>query len=216
VEARARLLATGIGRHLADLVIERAIDHLFGEMPVVVDLGSGSGDTLAAIARRRPVIGIGIDLSTAAAEHAARRYPDVTWVVANADRRLPLLDESVDLVVSQQGRRQPEECARVLRSGGYLVVSVPAPDDLIELRDAVQGAAVERDRMDGVIAAHAGHFSLVSRTSARERQLLGREPLVDLLTGTYRGRRHANGSRIAALSKLTVSLASTIAVFRRS
>lgn len=216
VEARARLLATGVGRHLADLVVEQATNHLFGEVPVVVDLGSGSGDTLAAIARQRSVIGIGIDLSTAAAEHSARRHPDLTWVVANADRRLPLLDESVDLVISQQGRRQPAECARILRPGGHLVVSVPAPDDLIELRDAIQGAAVERDRMDGVVAAHAGLFSLVSRTSARERQPLGRAPLVDLLTGTYRGRRHASGPRIAALEELTVSLASTIAVFRRS
>ena len=74
---------------------------------IAVDLGSGSrrdaGPTLAAIA---PISGIGIDLSVAAAEFAARRFPSLTWIVANADRRLPLQDASVDLVLSIHGRTE--------------------------------------------------------------------------------------------------------------
>ena len=67
-------------------------------MPVAADLGCGSGELLGALAAARDICGAGIDLSTAAVERAARRYPALTWVVANADRRLPLLDASVHLV----------------------------------------------------------------------------------------------------------------------
>ena len=35
-----------------------------------------------------------------AATYAARRHPSLWWIVANADRRLPVLDASVDLVLS--------------------------------------------------------------------------------------------------------------------
>ena len=83
---------------------------------------------------------------TAAIERAARHFPDRIWVVANADRRLPLLDRSVDLALSIYGRRNPAEVARVLAAAGYLLVAVPAADDLIELRELVQGRRFERDR----------------------------------------------------------------------
>ncbi len=118
VEARARLLAMGVGRALVDEVVQQALALSLSERPIVVDLGSGSGDTLAALATARTIEGIGLDLSTAAAECAARRFPTLTWVVANADRRLPLLDGRVDLVLSLHGRRNPLECARIIAPNG--------------------------------------------------------------------------------------------------
>jgi 23S rRNA (guanine745-N1)-methyltransferase len=62
---------------------------------VAIDLGCGSGELLGAPRGPRAVNGVGIDISTAAAEAAARRYPSLTWIVANADRRLPLLDAAL-------------------------------------------------------------------------------------------------------------------------
>jgi SAM-dependent methyltransferase len=109
IAARASLLAAGVGRALVNAVAAKAAALDLPDDPVVVDLGSGSGDAIAALAERRSVVGVGIDLATAAAEHAARRFPSHTWVVANADRRLPLLDRSVHLLLSLYGRRNPEE-----------------------------------------------------------------------------------------------------------
>ncbi len=234
VEARAHLVAAGVGGALLERFIGqaesavRATAALAGRespadmtAPVVVDLGSGSGETLAALARRRPIVGIGIDLSTAAAEHAARHArtlvteaaPPITWVVANADRRLPLLDASVDLVLSQQGRRNPVECARVLKPGGHLLVSVPAVDDLVELREAVQGAGGERNRMEAVVADHAPYFTAVARTTARVQQTLERPALLDLLRGTYRGVRRSTAERLAGLDRLDVTLSWELCLF---
>ena len=148
-------------------------------------------------------------------ERAARRYPALTWVVANADRRLPLLDASVHLVVSLNGRRNPDECARVLVPDGTLIVGVPAADDLIELRAAVQGEGVARERVEAVVAAHAARFVLVERVTVHERQRLGGEALRDLLQSTYRGARTSATARVEALGVLDVTLSTDVCVFSR-
>jgi 23S rRNA (guanine745-N1)-methyltransferase len=180
-----------------------------------VDLGCGSGDALGLLRAHRDTTAIGIDLATAAVDAAARRFPSITWVVANADRRLPLLEASVSLLVSLHARRNPEECRRVLEPGGHLLVAVPAPDDLIELREAVQGARVERDRVAAVIAEHESSFDVVDRSTARERHHVSGEPLRDLLRGTYRGERTSASERVQAMTDLDVTLASDFLVLRR-
>ena len=214
IDARAALLSRGVGRTLIDGLASRAATLDLGNSPVVVDLGCGSGDALAAIARQRTGTGIGIDLSTAAVERAARQFPDMTWVVANADRRLPVLDGSVDLVVSIHGRRNPDEAARVLASGRYLLIAAPASDDLIELRELVQGQRIEHDRAEAVLAEHEPRFELIERSVIRESVDLERASLLDLLHGTYRGVRHAAAERAAAIEHMAVTMASDVFVLR--
>jgi 23S rRNA (guanine745-N1)-methyltransferase len=208
IDARASLLDAGVGRALVEAVAERASVLELGSDPIVVDLGCGSGDALAALTAIRT--GIGIDLSTAAIDRAARRFSDRTWVVANADRRLPLLDHSVDLVLSIHGRRNPSEVARVLGVGRYLLVAVPSADDLIELRELVQGTRVERDRADAVIAEHQRFFQLAARSVVRETLTLDRPALLHLLQATYRGIRRGVADRVAALTHMSVTLASDL------
>ena len=252
LDARAALLAMGVGRSILDAFVTRAADLLRdshgGERPVVVDLGSGGGDALAALTGCRPQdvthhppstihdtpptihhppptthhppstthhppSPIGIDLSTAAAERAARRFPALAWVVANADRRLPLRDASVGLVLSLHGRRNPAECARILAPGGVLLIAVPSPDDLIELRQHVQTTAVMRERADTLLGEHAPFFTLVERTSVRERHTLDRDALLLLLRGTYRGARLREAARIEALTRMEITLSSEFFLF---
>ncbi len=210
-----RLLARGVGQLLVDALADRAAALDLGHTPVVVDLGSGAGEMLSALAGRRPVTGIGIDLSVAAAELAARRFPSLTWVVANADRRLPILDGQVQLVLSVNARRNPPECARVLAPGGALLVAVPAHDDLLQLRAATQGTGVERDRTDALVAEHEPLFAVVERTSVCERRLLERDALRDLLRATYRGERWAAAAKAQALERLDVTLSSDVVLFAK-
>lgn len=218
VEARARLLAAGVGTELG-AELARCV-RMLGLSPgaVALELGSGSGERLAALAREFGLVGLGLDLSSAAAEHAARRFPELTWVVANADRRLPVQDASVALVLSIHGRRNPEECARVLAPGAHLVAALPASDDLRELRALVQGQGLERERVGAFLAEHEGRFELRARGVARERRRLGREPLLDLLEGTYRGARRSAAAAVADLAargELEVTLASDVLVLAR-
>lgn len=213
VEARARLLEAGVGRLIIDALVARAAALEPPADAVVVDLGAGSGEVLAALDRLRDVTAIGIDLSTAAADRAARHFPTLTWVVANADRRLPVVDAAAAIVLSLNGRRNPAECRRVLAPGGHLLVAVPAPDDLVELREAVMGDAPARDRAAALLAEHEPFFTLIERGAARERHRLERDQLVDLLRGTYRGSRTSAAGRIAALDVLEVTLASEFFLF---
>ncbi len=215
VEARARLLADGVGSTILNECVDRAATLDLPEDAVAVDLGSGGGDALDAISTLSSIAGIGIDLSTAAAEFAACRFPALTWVVANADRRLPLRDESVDLVLSLHGRRNPSECARVLKPSGFLLVALPAHDDLIELRESVLGAAVERERGERLLDEQARDFTLLERFFAHERHHLTSAALRDLLRGTYRGERTSAAARAETLKELDVTLSSEVFVFRR-
>jgi 23S rRNA (guanine745-N1)-methyltransferase len=215
VEARARLHDAGLGRTLIDAIANQIRALALPQGAQVVDLGCGTGDALAAVAAMADMAAIGIDLSTAAIERAARRYPALTWVVANADRQLPLPDASTQLLLSINARRNPGEGRRVLAPGGYLLVALPAPDDLIELRTAVQGDAVERDRVESLIVDHDDTFTLADRLTVRERVHLDAERLKDLLRTTYRGARAQQAERAAALSGMEVTLASELVLLRR-
>lgn len=216
VTARARLLAAGVGAAAVEAFAARAAALIARRDAVVCDLGCGSGELLGALAARRPVAGVGIDLSTPAIDRAARRFPGLTWVVANADRRLPLLSDRVSLLLSFHARRNPAECSRVLEPGGFLLMAVPAADDLIELREAIQGEPVARDRTHVLATEHSPFFALVDRWTTRARQRLTRDQILDVLHGTYRGIRAAAAGKAAALGAMDVTLASDVALFRKS
>jgi SAM-dependent methyltransferase len=214
VAARAALLGRGIGRVLIDAIADR-IAHLalWTQEHVVVELGSGSGEALGTLAAMRPITGVGIDLSVAATAHAAQRFPALTWVVANADRRLPIVDRRVDVVLSIHARRNPAECRRILNGRGFLVIAVPAAEDLIELRETVQGSAVERDRVAALRAEHEPLFDVSAQLTCRQHLDLERDALLNLLRSTYRGERLSESPRVQRLERLTVTLASDILIF---
>jgi len=211
VDARQSLLAGGLGDTLIDRVAAHAAALPAGS--VVVDLGCGTGEALGTMVERHSVNGIGIDLSVRAIERATRGWPAATWVVANADRRLPLLDRSATLITSIHARRNPPETARVLADEGRLIVAVPAPDDLQELREAIAGRALERERAHGVELEHSTLFQLLERDTVREQHHVNRDVLLQLLRATYRGERRSVLPRLEALDTLTITLSSEVLTF---
>lgn len=215
VAARRRLLDAGAGAALLDALAETIATLGLQRGATAVDIGAGEGYFLGALAARFQPDAVGIDLSAAAADLAARRHPAVLWLVANADRGLPLADASVDLALSITARRNPAECARVLAPGGHLVVAVPAGDDLAELREAALGAAASEDRAAAVIAEHRGLFAVAGRRVARDRRRFSDALLDDLLLTTYRGGRAGRRERAAGLGGLEVTLSHDIVVFVR-
>lgn len=213
VGARARLEQSGVGRALLEAVKGRLNAQPLGPDAVVVDLGCGTGAALAGLAPSLEGRAVGIDVSTAAIAYAARHWPGRTWVVANADRRLPLLDHSIDVVLALHARRNPAEAARVLKPDGRLVVAVPAPDDLMELRQAVLGAGTPHDRVPALVAEHAPFFALHARTRVVDRRSLHPEALRALLRTTYRGARRSEAPAVEALTDLDVTFASDLCMF---
>ena len=207
--ARRRLVTAGLEAPLHDRLVA-ALDSpraggTRGEALPVLDVGCGEGSVLAALAARRSIVAHGVDLSADAVDLAAAALPAGVWVVANADRGLPFADGSFDLALSLLARRPADELARVLRRTGTLLVAVPGPADLAELRREVQGEANPRERLDAVRAELAGEFELVRHERLAWTIELDRTGLADLLASSYRGARHRERERFASIERLAVT-----------
>lgn len=212
VAARRRLFDAGVGAALLEALAASIGDLGLPQGARTLDIGSGEGSLLGALAARFALEAAGVELSARAADLAARRHPGVLWLVANADRGLPVADGSLDLVLSITARRNPGECARVLAPGGHLVVAVPAADDVAELREAALGGAAHQDRVPKLVEEHAALFKQVGRRAARERRSFSAAQLEDLLLATYRGGRAGRRERVQGLDGLEVTLSHEIAI----
>jgi 23S rRNA (guanine745-N1)-methyltransferase len=217
VQARRRALAAGVHDALAEVMatIVRAESAAHGgEALDLLDVGCGDGSLLRHLARVIALRPQGLDLSSAAADVAARAMPDALVVVANADRRLPQADASLDVVISANARVNPEEFHRVLRPAGLLIVAVPGPEDQRELRERVLGSADERDRLSPVTSELASRFDACATVEARQRRRFEPDILRDLLAATYRGARRSQAAPVAALSALDLTSHHLVATFR--
>ena len=188
VAARRRFLDRG---HAEPLLV--AIRAMLPDAREILDAGCGEGHYLGSLGR-----GCGVDISTAAIELAARRYPQCEWIVANADRFIPYADASFDLVLSITGRMNADEFRRVIRDDGFLLVAVSAPEDLIELRGR------GRDRAERTIETFSD-FELIKRERATTVAELTGEEVMDLRSAVYRPGRAGEGARHHTTS-ITLSL----------
>jgi len=205
VLARRRFLEAGHGGFLRTALLEAFDARPLPSRPAVLDVGCGEGFFLGSLAREREIEGHGIDLSLPAIDLAARRWPGLSWFVVNADRALPYADASFDLALSLTARRNAPELQRVLKPAGRLLVAIPGEDDLIELREAVLGEGVRRDRIPAVSAELAGFFELETHRPIRQQSRLDASSLRDLLASTYRGARRSERERTESLESLEVT-----------
>src|SRR4029077_13516295 len=113
-----------------------------------------------------------------------------------ADRFVPYSDHSFSIVLSITGRMNGKEFRRVLRDNGRLLVALPAPQDLIELR------GTGRDRVPRTIETFAHDFILTDRRCVTTTAKLDAAAVQDVLLSIYR----PMGSQRAEAMQLTFSL----------
>lgn len=200
VAARRRLHDLGVTEPMVRGIAEMSAVHA---SDVVLDAGCGDGFYLGTLAGRTGFDAHGIDISIPAVDAAARRYPECEWIVANADRFVPYADGSFSVVLSITARMTAGEFRRVLRDDGRLLVAIPAPEDLIELRGA------GRDRVSRTIETFAGDFRLVDRRRVATTADLDADAVRDVLLSIYRPMQ----SRPAEAMRVTFSL--DLLMFRR-
>src|SRR5580692_9162847 len=106
VRGRRRLHDLGVTQPLLD-----AIENLASATheDIVLDAGCGDGFYLGMLARRSGFEAHGVDISTAAIDAAAKRYPECEWIVANADLLIPFANRSFSLVLSITARMNSSE-----------------------------------------------------------------------------------------------------------
>lgn len=193
VAARRRLHDGGVTGPLLAAIAEILCP---SQSDVVLDAGCGDGFYLGSLARQAGFSGHGVDISVPAIEAAARRYPECEWIVANADRLVPYRDGSFSIVMSITARMNSSEFRRVLREDGRLVIALPSPDDLIELRGSGQ------DRSERTIQTFAHDFTLADRRRVTTTADLDAAAVHDVLLSIYRPMR----ARPAEAMRVTFSL----------
>jgi 23S rRNA (guanine745-N1)-methyltransferase len=193
IAARRRLHDRGMTEPMlhaiADMVAASPSD-------VVLDAGCGDGFYLGSLARLAGFDAHGVDISVPAVQAAARRYPECEWIVANADRFVPYTDSSFSIVLSITARMKSGEFRRVLRPGGRLIVGLPAPDDLIELRGS------GRDRTARAIETFTHDFRLADQRRVTTSEDLDAAAVHDVLLSIYRPMR----SQPVTAMRVTLSL----------
>jgi len=124
---------------------KKACDETFAryEKPIdlIVDVACGTGDMMGYWQKRAQKIGIqikkiiGIDPSVGMTDVGKEKFPDFEFIISEATD-LPLKDESADILSISYGIRNVverekafEEFARVLKTGGYVVILEFTKDD---------------------------------------------------------------------------------------
>jgi 23S rRNA (guanine745-N1)-methyltransferase len=177
-------------RRLHDLGVTKPLLRAIAEISdasaddVVLDTGCGDGFYLGTLASETGFAAHGVDISIPAVEAAARRYPPsdskCEWIVANADRWVPYSEGSFSIILSITARMNSAEFRRVLKRDGRLLVAVPSPEDLIELRGK------GRDRVNRTIETFAPHFRLISQRRVTTAVDLDASAVHDVLQAIYR------------------------------
>jgi len=175
IQARRRFFDSGafdpVAKHIAEAV----------PSGTVLDCGCGEGALSGGLSGNI----IGMDISKEAIRCAAKRYKDVTWIVANGMRELPVADQSLDCILSVLAPRYTEEFARILKPDGRLILGVPGPNHLIELRSRLNAnASGFEEKADEAAAKCAPQFAESTRDSVSYKITLTQKQIADLIQMT--------------------------------
>jgi len=194
--ARRRFLSGG---HYSP--IARALSDLVGTPSgPLFDAGCGEGYYLSQMTAQHRY---GLDVSKKAVQLASRLLPANQFVVASS-YRLPVLDASVEIVMSVFAPRPFEEFRRVLQPGGRWVTVTPGSSHLMEMRPARDNEAgsksMQRRTERDVVPAGATHAERV-----RFILELTPETAVDLFSMTpMRWQTDADQDAIASITRVSV------------
>jgi 23S rRNA (guanine745-N1)-methyltransferase len=209
VAARQRFLSAGFYTKIADAVSDLAMQSLPSEgAGSVLDAGSGEGyylRHLASVAGNTELALIGVDISKWAVLAAAKQDKQTRWVVGS-NANLPVLPETLDLVLCLFGFPVYSEFARVLKPGGQVIQVDAGADHLRELREIIYPEL--KPPRDTGSTAPEGFRQLDSTVVRFPLALPDRDSIADLLAMTpHLYRATSEGlEKAAVLDSLDVTL----------
>jgi len=134
------------------------------ELIAVCDARAEAAERAAGLAE---TLLIGLDSAKEAIRLSAKRLQDAALLVADLKERLPIADTSLDAILNVFAPRDLAELARVLVPGGLLLIAIPSPDHLVELRLAHGLLGIEEQKLERLLEALVPHFASVGTRDLR-------------------------------------------------
>jgi 23S rRNA (guanine745-N1)-methyltransferase len=212
VMARRRFFDSGAYNALSDLIAHAPIFQAL-ETVSVLDSGCGEGHILGVLSEKQNGFFCGVDISKKAVQVAAKRHKKATWIVANGMRDIPIASDSMDVILSILAPRNNEEFSRILKPDGMLLIGVPGPNHLIELRNQLQFTSGDfKEKADEAAAKCAPQFVETHREHVSYEATLGKEQIADLIRMTPLFWRSSDDAKadVMELDQLTVTISFTL------
>lgn len=211
IKARRRFFDSGAFAPLSDRISNSAI---FQRPDIaVLDCGCGEGHFLGALSEQYEGFFCGIDISKKAVQLASKRHKRAAWVVANGMRDIPIADASMDVIISILAPRNPLEFSRILKPNGALLIGVPGPNHLIQLRKQLQFTAADfNEKADEATVKCSPQFIENHREQLSYEQTLSQEQIADLIqmTPIFWRSSHEAKAAVMKLDQLMVSISFTL------
>ncbi len=217
MRARADFLARGFYDALSERVADLAALHCKNG-GAILDAGCGEGKYTADIAKALRESGksadvVGIDISKDAVNLAAGRDKTCCFAVASA-AKLPVADESVDVLVSIFAPFFADEFSRVLSDGGVIIRVFPLARHLWELKELVYDTPYENPETG---MEEAG-FDIAERYELRYKILIEREEDIKnlfIMTPYFYRTSEQDTEKLSHIEKLELSLEFGIVVYKK-
>ena len=194
-------LSLAINQRVAAHLVPRLRDASLRQHSAILDAGCGEGyftERLATYLADSSEIAtaqvdlFGLDISKDGIRLAAKRAADspaIFFIAANLKAGLPFRSASLQVLLNVFAPRNPAEFARVLVPGGLLLIVIPAPQHLQELRASLPLLQIEEHKRERVLAQLAPAFSLLECFELTYQLSLTAEAVAQLLAMTPTRRR---------------------------
>tara|TARA_R110001592_G_scaffold168705_1_gene404977 strand:+ start:8104 stop:8994 length:891 start_codon:yes stop_codon:yes gene_type:complete len=148
----------------------------------------------------------GIDISTPAIKAACQRTKEIQWLISSL-ARVPLADNSQNLVTGLFFHFDLDEVKRILKQDGHFIMATTGPNHLIELRELIYDK-VKEEKLKDFSQATNGIQHIKTLELKTSQKLTCREDILSLLAMTPHYWRCTQDKKhsLAALSELYVSI----------
>lgn len=183
----------------------------------MLDSGCGEGYFLANVppalqTAQTNVTCWGVDISKHAVKAAAKKYKQLNWAVASL-YALPMVDQSVDIVLNMMAPLSPKELHRVLRPSGQVIVVHPGSDHLFGLKQQIYTDPRKHKQPNTSLEG----FRLIRNERVKHMIQLENKSIVDLfvMTPLSWNAPFEVRERIMGLEQLDVEVDFSVLVFER-
>ncbi len=126
----------------------------------------------------------GMDISKEAVRLAAKQYQGIGFFVADVKRKILMADHSVAVLLNLFAPRDAAEFDRVVAKQGLLLIVIPSPRHLANLRLELGLLAIEENKRQRIMENFAGAFTLVNERAIEYEIELSSAELRDLIQMT--------------------------------